>query len=97
MDQHDPDLPRREQEARAVIEQAKAILVATLGCDPDHAFRLLRDESQHRNVKLRDVAAELVASKVRRPPPSPSSTSTSDPSARRPQPVDEGGELVDGR
>lgn len=90
---HDPDLSRREQEARAVIEQAKGILVATLGCDPDHAFDLLRSESQHRNVKLRDVAAELVASKVRRPPPS----SASDAPAGRPEAVDQGGELVDGR
>lgn len=44
--------------SRAVIEQAKGILMAHQHCDPDQAFALLRQASRHRNVKLHDIAAE---------------------------------------
>ena len=47
-------------ESRAVIEQAKGVLVGRHGCDPETAFTMLRDESQRRNVKLREVASETV-------------------------------------
>jgi GAF domain-containing protein len=47
-------------ESRAVIEQAKGIIMATAGCSADDAFKILRDQSQAENIKLRDVAAELV-------------------------------------
>lgn len=47
--------------SRATIEAAKAILMATVGCDDEGAFRLLVEQSQHENRKLREVAAELVA------------------------------------
>jgi len=47
---------------RAVIDQALGILMAEHGCDPDAAFSMLRESSQHRNRKLRDVAAEIVES-----------------------------------
>lgn len=46
--------------SRAVIEQAKGIVMARVGCDADAAFRLLVEQSQHENRKLREVAAELV-------------------------------------
>jgi GAF domain-containing protein len=46
--------------SRAVIEQAKGILMATQRCDPDAAFALLRSESQNTNRKVRDVAADHV-------------------------------------
>jgi len=36
------------------------------GVDADTAFDVLRQQSQHRNVKLRAVAEQLVASTVRR-------------------------------
>lgn len=48
-------------ESRSTIEQAKGVIMAATGCDADAAFRLLRDQSQNENRKLRDVAAELVA------------------------------------
>ena len=48
--------------SRAVIEQAKGVLMAIRGFDADAAFGWLRQESQNRNVKLRDIAAEVVAS-----------------------------------
>jgi GAF domain-containing protein len=53
--------------SRAVIEQAKGVLVGTRGLTPDEAFLELRDLSQHRNQKLREVALEVVAEAARRP------------------------------
>lgn len=47
--------------SRAVIEQAKGILMARHACTSDDAFRQLTRMSQHSNRKLRDVAAGLVA------------------------------------
>ena len=47
---------------RAVIEQAKGILMARHLIDSDNAFRMLRDESQHNRRKLIDVAAAIVDS-----------------------------------
>jgi GAF domain-containing protein len=48
-------------ESRATIEQAKGILIASIGCTPEEAIRRLVDQSQYENVKLRDLAARLVA------------------------------------
>ena len=56
---------RRAIDGRAAIEQAKGILIATTGCSPDEAFKLLVRQSQHQNRKLRAVAEDLVASKAR--------------------------------
>jgi AmiR/NasT family two-component response regulator len=39
---------------------AKGALVALHGCEPDEAFAKLVDESQRRNITLRDVALELL-------------------------------------
>jgi GAF domain-containing protein len=53
--------------SRAVIEQAKGMLMArTPGMTPDQAFELLRTASQRENVKLREIAQRIVE---RRPPP----------------------------
>lgn len=46
--------------SRAVIEQAKGILMERHKLTPDQAFNLLTRASQHTGVKLRDVAEELV-------------------------------------
>ncbi|PQP14766.1 ANTAR domain-containing protein [Rhodococcus opacus] len=51
---------RTAMETRAVIEQAKGILMGQRGCGPDEAFRLLTSLSQSTNRKVRDVAAALV-------------------------------------
>ena len=48
--------------SRAVIEQAKGVLMSRHGVDAETAFAVLRQKSQERNVKLRAVAEELVAS-----------------------------------
>ena len=46
--------------SRAVIEQAKGVLMARQRVDADEAFALLRHISQQTNRKLRDVALELI-------------------------------------
>jgi GAF domain-containing protein len=48
-------------ESRDLIGQAKGILIARQGIDANTAFERLRQVSQDTNVKLRDVAAKLVA------------------------------------
>jgi transcriptional regulator with GAF, ATPase, and Fis domain len=52
--------------SRAVIEQAKGILVAQYGYPPDIAFKRLSSISQYSNRKVRDVAADLVEGRVDR-------------------------------
>ncbi len=51
-------------EARMIIEQAKGFLMARCNISADHAFAQMRAQSQHTNVKLREVAAAIVASSV---------------------------------
>ena len=47
---------------RAVIEQAKGILMASHSCDSDAAFARLRENSQHTGRKLVDIAQAVVDS-----------------------------------
>ncbi|MBJ7453839.1 MAG: GAF and ANTAR domain-containing protein [Blastococcus sp.] len=47
--------------SRAVIEQAKGILMSQRRCDAAEAFNLLAEASQRSNRKLRDIASALVA------------------------------------
>ncbi len=51
---------REAMVSRAVIEQAKGILMAVHKCGPDDAFVRLTAASQHSHRKLREVASELV-------------------------------------
>jgi GAF domain-containing protein len=53
---------RRAMESRAVIEQAKGVLMAQRGVDAQQAFDMLRDASQRYNRKLRDIASGIIAS-----------------------------------
>lgn len=46
--------------SRAVIDQAKGVLMAVHTCTADEAFSMLVQRSQHENVKLRDVARNLL-------------------------------------
>ena len=48
-------------ESRAVIEQAKGIVMAQAKVTADAAFEVLVGLSQRRNAKLRDVAQDIVA------------------------------------
>jgi len=51
---------RTAMASRAVIEQAKGILMARHRVDEDAAFAMLRVESQTHNRRLRDVAQAVV-------------------------------------
>jgi GAF domain-containing protein len=53
-------------EHRAIIEQAKGMLMAAQGCTADEAFQLLVKASQRENVKLRDLAHRIVADAISR-------------------------------
>jgi GAF domain-containing protein len=53
---------RAAMESRAVIEQAKGVLMAQRHIDADQAFEVLRDASQRYNRKLRDIATGIVRS-----------------------------------
>ena len=58
---------------RALIEQAKGILMARHSINGDRAFEMLRDHSQHNGRKLADVAAAVVESHLLLvPAPTPS-------------------------
>lgn len=47
--------------SHAVIDQARGMVMALASCSSEGAWNLLVDVSQRCNVKLRDVAAALVA------------------------------------
>ena len=51
---------REALESRDVIGQAKGILMARRNCTAEAAFEMLRQTSQHRNIKLRDIAEQVV-------------------------------------
>ena len=57
-------------EARAVIEQAKGILMAVYRVSPEQAFGVLRWRSQDTNTKLRSLAQQLIAEVSNLPAPS---------------------------
>lgn len=52
---------QRALQSRAVIEQAKGILMAQRGISAEAAFELLSMYSQTSNRKLRDIARDIVA------------------------------------
>lgn len=54
-----------------VIEQAKGILMAQSRCSAAEAFSMLRAASQRSNVKVRDLAEEIVRRVTESPPPGP--------------------------
>jgi GAF domain-containing protein len=47
--------------SRAVIDQAKGIIMGARGISAEEAFQVLVEQSQQENVKLHDIAARLVA------------------------------------
>jgi len=56
---------------RALIEQAKGILMSRHSIDADKAFGMLREHSQHNGNKLVDVAGAIVASHLLLVPATP--------------------------
>lgn len=61
--------------SRSVIDRAIGIIMAQNRCTADAGFEILRAASNHRNIKLRDVAATIVTriggSPTSDPPPPP--------------------------
>ena len=51
---------RARLDTMPVIEQAKGILMAQNGCDPDAAFDMLRRASQRSNIRVSELAATIV-------------------------------------
>ena len=51
-------------ESRAVIDQAKGVLIERFRLTPDQAFQRLAEVSMHANRKLRDIADDLVRTGV---------------------------------
>ncbi|MFC7184920.1 SpoIIE family protein phosphatase [Kitasatospora paranensis] len=60
---------RTAMRSRAVIEQAKGLLVERFACTPDEAFEQLSARSQDANRKVAEIAAELLAAAT--PPAAP--------------------------
>ncbi|WP_407342902.1 GAF and ANTAR domain-containing protein [Pengzhenrongella phosphoraccumulans] len=54
--------------SRTVIDQTIGIIMGQNRCDANAAFAVLRSASQNRNVKLRDVAAEIITTVSKQPP-----------------------------
>ena len=52
-------------ESRAVIDQAKGVLMAAYGIDADRAFDILKWRSQDTQVKLRTVASRFMEAVIR--------------------------------
>jgi GAF domain-containing protein len=52
--------------SRATIEQAKGVIMSNTRCSEDQAFDILKQQSQHENVKLRELAREIVERTQRR-------------------------------
>lgn len=59
---------RTAMRSRSVIDQAIGILMGQEQCGATDAFGLLRTASQHRNRKLRDIAADVITSTTGSPP-----------------------------
>lgn len=54
--------------SRSVIDQAVGVIMGQNRCTAAEAFAILSSASQHRNLKLRDVAASLIESLTGKPP-----------------------------
>ena len=66
---HENQQLRHAMETRAVIDQARGMIMALVPCSSEAAWQLLVGISQHCNVKLRDLAGALVATTAGRPLP----------------------------
>jgi ANTAR domain len=55
---------RDAAESRAVVDQAKGVLMQALGCSAEEALQRMRQVSQARNMKVTEVAATIIESRV---------------------------------
>ena len=58
---------RAAMESRTVIDLAVGVIMGQNRCSQDDAVSILKAASNHRNIKLRELAAELVASVSSKP------------------------------
>ena len=58
---------REAIKTRELIGEAKGILMAQEGVGEEEAFEMLKNVSQHQNLKLRDVAQKLVDEAIKKP------------------------------
>jgi GAF domain-containing protein len=56
--------------SRSIIDQALGVIMAQNRCTADEAFDIMRSGSSHRNIKLRDLAREIVTRVGGEPPKS---------------------------
>jgi hypothetical protein len=59
--------------SRSTIDQALGVIMGQNRCTREEAFAVLRKASQHRNVRLRDVAASVITNLTGHPPADPHS------------------------
>lgn len=57
--------------SHAVVDQALGVLIAVHRIPPDAGFEVLREVSQHTNIKLHAVAKELIDWALGQPLPAP--------------------------
>ncbi len=57
--------------SRAIIDQAIGVIMAQERCSQAKAFVILRTASQHRNLKVRELAREIITSVSGQPPAPP--------------------------
>jgi AmiR/NasT family two-component response regulator len=53
---------RDAAEGRALVDQAKGILMHALGCSAEEALERIRDVSQRSNIKATEVASRVIDS-----------------------------------
>ncbi|WP_419999426.1 ANTAR domain-containing protein [Streptomyces boninensis] len=68
---------------RPVIDQARGVLMAAESCTADVAWEILREASQHSNIKLHWIAEAVVATTGGEPMPEPIGRALKDAIARQ--------------
>ncbi|MFY9774201.1 MAG: ANTAR domain-containing protein [Trebonia sp.] len=62
------DQLRASLASRSVIDQALGVIMTQQRCTATEAFDILRSASQNRNVKVREIADQIIASIAGQPP-----------------------------
>ena len=73
--------------SRSTIDQALGVLMAQNRCTRDEAFGILRRASQHRNLKLREIASTVIERFTGHPAAEPPPFRPPTPSSTRPAPA----------
>ncbi|MFR0357680.1 GAF and ANTAR domain-containing protein [Streptomyces sediminimaris] len=65
------DQLQQAMRSRSVIDHALGVIMGQRRCTAEEAFGILRSESQHRNIKLRDLCTALITELTGQPPITP--------------------------